>query len=103
MANFTAGLSRLPRGSAYRPAPLELLEISVRCYVRGVTTATTAIPLMSDSNAFGTLEQPITGGVKPFDQVPGLRVMPLIGTAWGYFPRVGKKLPGMCTLWDLLE
>ncbi|KAI9565465.1 hypothetical protein GHT06_009257 [Daphnia sinensis] len=30
---------------------------------------------------------------KPFDQVPGLRVLPIIGTTWGMFPYVGDGIP----------
>jgi hypothetical protein len=36
-----------------------------------------------------------TDNVKTFEEVPGLRVLPIIGTTWGFFPHIGK-LPLLC-------
>ena len=87
MVSFVVGSSRLAR-SAYRPFALE---------GRGVTTAAPLFPNANDSSVPATFDTPETDGAKPFDQVPGLRVMPLIGTAWGHFPLLGKEPPEMCT------
>ncbi|XP_046635706.1 probable cytochrome P450 49a1 [Daphnia pulicaria] len=34
-----------------------------------------------------------TDNVKTFEEVPGLRVLPIIGTTWGFFPHIGDGIP----------
>ena len=82
--SITVGLTRPMRNSVYRP----VIWAEIVC--RGVTS--TAHPFMlNEQNTLKATNLPETSTsyVKPFSQVPGLRVLPIIGTAWGMFPHIG--------------
>lgn len=83
MASFAVRFSRPALGAAYRPLTFEIAQRSV--------TAVASPFILKEHNSSSTLDLPQTSYAKPFDQVPGHRVLPIIGTAWGMFPRVGKK------------
>lgn len=72
---------RLSRPATYRP--FEIAQRSV--------TAVASPFNLKDHDTSSALDLPQTSNAKPFNQVPGHRVLPIIGTAWGMFPRVGKK------------
>lgn len=83
--------SRPARRSAYHPSTVQIAQ------QRGVTVMTSPLISKDELNTCDDAHDlPQTSNAKPFDQVPGLRPLPIIGTSWGMFPRVGKTPPFCC-------
>lgn len=79
MKNSVAKSFSLP----VRTSVIRLFSVDIAC--RGVSATSPLIFKKSDTSL--NINEAIYP--KPFDQVPGLRVLPVIGTAWGMFPHIG--------------
>jgi hypothetical protein len=67
-----------------------LTNNSTAALMRRWKTNTVSQPLTTADECNETLSE--WDQAKPFEQIPGARPLPIVGTTWVLFPIVGKKL-----------
>lgn len=58
----------------------KILSIQQYQFVRNITSAT----------ATENYEDPALATAKPFEEIPSIPALPIIGSSWVYFPFIGK-------------
>lgn len=58
----------------------KILSIQQHKFVRNITAATAA----------ENYEDPALATAKPFEEIPSIPMLPIIGSSWVYFPFIGK-------------
>ena len=49
-------------------------------------------PIADQGSQISCVENDEWNSAKPFEEIPGFRKLPILGTLWAYFPVVGKLL-----------
>jgi len=86
----TAARPLLLFGSSVRQNGREIQSSVFLLTKRLKATAAPAVQPLTSSSA--TADDAEWAQAKPFDQIPGLKQLPIIGTAWAMFPVVGNNL-----------
>ena len=74
-------------GSNVRPNGREIQSVFLLTKRLKATAAPAVHPSSTSTTAADDVEW---AQAKPFDQIPGLKSLPIIGTTWSMFPIVGK-------------